>query len=167
MPVIPLRNQRKVYLGGVEQTGMFLNGQKVWAKPVPAPQWTRIILVETPVANRRGIVTTVAEGQRVTTASGATDGRAQVNLPPAGTLVTLETNIAFNSATSLTARMLQSETFFNGTDLFTVSRPSSGAILVRTDPFTVPSGMTVLQFFGRTNAGQFFTVNTATRWRFG
>ncbi len=35
MPVIPLRNQRKVYLGGVEQTGMFLNGQKVWAKPAP------------------------------------------------------------------------------------------------------------------------------------
>lgn len=37
MPFIPLRNQRKAYLGGVEQTGMFLGGAKVWAKPVPAP----------------------------------------------------------------------------------------------------------------------------------
>ena len=41
MPVIPLRNQRKVYLGGVEQTGMFLNGQKVWAKPATGPAYTR------------------------------------------------------------------------------------------------------------------------------
>lgn len=41
MPVIPLRNQRKIYLGGVEQTGMFLNGQKVWAKPAaPVTGWS-------------------------------------------------------------------------------------------------------------------------------
>lgn len=40
MPVIPLRNQRKAYLGGVEQTGMFLNGQKVWAKPASGPAYT-------------------------------------------------------------------------------------------------------------------------------
>lgn len=37
MPVINLREQRKAYLNGVEQTGMWLGGQKIWAKPAPAP----------------------------------------------------------------------------------------------------------------------------------
>lgn len=41
MPIIPLRNQRKSYLGGVEQTGMFLGGAKVWAKPAVGPAYTR------------------------------------------------------------------------------------------------------------------------------
>lgn len=48
MPVIPLRSQRKVYLGGVEQTGMFLNGQKVWAKPLAAVGYRQAVLDTAP-----------------------------------------------------------------------------------------------------------------------
>lgn len=36
MPVINLRDQRKAWLGGVEQTGMWISGAKVWAKPPEA-----------------------------------------------------------------------------------------------------------------------------------
>lgn len=41
MPVIPLRNQRKAYLAGVEQTGLFRAGSKAWAKPISGPAYTR------------------------------------------------------------------------------------------------------------------------------
>ena len=37
MPVISLREQRKGFLGGVEQTGLWQGGAKVWVKPAPAP----------------------------------------------------------------------------------------------------------------------------------
>lgn len=37
MPVILYRNQRKHYINGVEQTGLWQAGQKVWAKPVSTP----------------------------------------------------------------------------------------------------------------------------------
>lgn len=34
MPVILYREQRKHYIAGVEQTGLFLGGQKIWTKPL-------------------------------------------------------------------------------------------------------------------------------------
>lgn len=38
--MIPLRDQRRMWLAGVEQTGLFIGGVKVWAKPVSAPTVT-------------------------------------------------------------------------------------------------------------------------------
>lgn len=41
MPVILYREQRKHFIGGVEQTGLWQAGQKVWAKPVAsATPWS-------------------------------------------------------------------------------------------------------------------------------
>lgn len=42
MPVINLREQRKSFLAGVEQTGLWQDGAKVWAKPssAPAASWS-------------------------------------------------------------------------------------------------------------------------------
>ena len=40
MPVINLREQRKGFLAGVEQTGLWQDGVKVWAKPSSAPAYT-------------------------------------------------------------------------------------------------------------------------------
>lgn len=39
MPVINLREQRKSFLAGVEQNGLWLGGAKVWAKPSSAPAY--------------------------------------------------------------------------------------------------------------------------------
>lgn len=37
MPVILYREQRKHWIDGVEQTGLWQGGQKIWAKPAVAP----------------------------------------------------------------------------------------------------------------------------------
>ena len=42
MSFIALRDQRRAFLNGVEQTSLFLNGQRIWQKPVPLPDISEI-----------------------------------------------------------------------------------------------------------------------------
>lgn len=42
MSVIILRNQRRAWRGSVEQTGLYLGGQKIWTKPASGPSPTAV-----------------------------------------------------------------------------------------------------------------------------
>ncbi|WP_411838563.1 hypothetical protein [Paracoccus sp. ME4] len=42
MSFIALRNQRRAFLNGVEQTSLFINGQRIWQKPVVLPAISEI-----------------------------------------------------------------------------------------------------------------------------
>ena len=117
----------------------------------------------------RGIVTPDGANYRVTTAADSTNGRAAYALPAAGTVLTMETSIAFGDATRIICRQVGNNDSTSGITVndFDVIRPAPGAVLTRTDTFTVAGGVTLLHFIGVTAAGQFFTINAATRIRVG
>lgn len=138
----------------------------------PEFSWTPIVPTDggpqgVSAAFFRGIVTQDGANYRVTTASDSTNGRAAYPLPAAGTVLTMETSIAYGDATRIICRQVANNDSTTGTTIFDVNRPSAGAVLTRSDTLTVGSGNTLLHFIGVTAAGQFFTINAATRLRVG
>lgn len=172
MPLIPLREQRKAWLAGVEQTGLWQAGQKVWAKP-SSFNWTAVVPQDggpqgAASAFFRGLVTQNGDGSyRVTTAAGSTNGRALVNMPvlDAGVQVLIETSLAYNDATRLILRQVENNDSTGGLTIFDVTRPSVGAVVTRTDTFSVVTNRRFLHYIGVTPTGQFFTINPQTRYR--
>lgn len=167
MPVINLREQRKAWLSGVEHTGLWQDGSKVWAKPVDGPVWTPIIPFSSGAASQGGVVTQNPDGShRVSSPEDVRFGaRAACALPPAGAVVTLETSIAFDDATRIVVRQVTDGNQSTGVTVFDVNRPAVGASIVRTDTFTVQPGYTLLHFVGVMPASSYFTINAATRYR--
>lgn len=172
MPVINLRDQRKAFLNGIEQSGLWQSGAKVWAKPT-SYNWNNILPLNggpngVTSAYFRGIVTTNPDGSyRVTTAEGSTSGRALVDMPvlPAGTPIIIETSMAYNDATRLILRQVESNDSTGGLTVFDMNRPSAGAVVTRTDNFNVVTNRRFLHYIGVSAVGQYFTINPQTRWR--
>lgn len=171
MPVITLRDQRKAYLNGVEQTGIWINGTKVWAKPTGVT-WTPIVPVDggpnVGATSFRGVVTQNGDGSyRVTSAPSNTNGRALVNMPElaGGTQVRIETSIRYDDATRIILRQVENNDSVGGTTIFDLTRPSVGAVIVRADTYSVITSRRNLHFIGVTASGGFFTINPQTRYR--
>lgn len=172
MPVIPLRDQRKAYLGGVEQTGMFLNGVKTWAKPASSPYpWTNVVPVDGgPTGGStgfRGVVSVVDGAYRVTTAAGQTNGRALVNMPvmDANTRILLEYSLLYGTASRLICRQVESNDSTGGITVFDVTKPTGATTLIGSNNFLVVTNRRLLHFIGVTATGGYFTINPQTRWR--
>lgn len=156
----------------VDIYGQARGGEAPPVEPDPVYEWTPVVPTDggpqgASAAFFRGIVTADGANYRVTTAADSTNGRAAYALPSVGTVLTMETSLAYGDATRIICRQVQNNDSVGGTTIFDVNRPAPGAVLTRTDTFTVASGNTLLHFIGVTAAGQFFTINAATRIRVG
>lgn len=76
MAVIILRDQKKAFLNGAEQTGLFIAGQKVWAKPATAP--VSIFSLATPRTGSSGFSLSNATDTGITLTDSAT-GRSWIS----------------------------------------------------------------------------------------
>ena len=149
MPVINLREQRKAYLNGVEQTGMWLGGQKIWAKPAAAPATPWSFLSN--IAGMTGYTIESRAADRIVF-SRATTARSHLifdwNLPT-GTRLRFRYNKTGPSL--LWARTCTDTAGVNiARDIFTQSNPTSVDIVLNTRPYwgfltasTQPADLTV------------------------
>ena len=172
MPVINLRQQTKAYLGGVQQTGIWLNGTKIWAKLL-STVWTTIVPQNggpngAGSAFFRGNVTANGDGSyRVTTAAGSTNGRAYVDMPimTEGTSITIDSSLQFNDATRIILRQVENNDSTGGLTIFDVTRTTGVTAINRTDTFNTVGNRRFLHYIGVSATGQYFTINQGTRWR--
>lgn len=170
MPKLDLYNALQIKAAGGEVLQLKGPGFS-WTKP-GGPTWTPVVPVDggpnVGATSFRGIVTQNGDGSyRVTSAPGNTNGRALINMPElaAGVQVVLETSIRYDDATRIICRQVENNDSVGGTTIFDVTRPSVGAVITRSDTYSVITSRRNLHYIGVMASGAFFTINPQTRYR--
>lgn len=136
----------------------------------PTTTWQNIVPVNSGAEGvSAAYVTLVGGNYRIATNTPNANGRAKIMLPPAGTVVNLEMSMQYNGLTRLVCRQVADD-FDTSTDsiVFDINRSAGDSdTLTRSDTFTVQPGKTMLHFISVTTAGQYFTINAASRVRIG